>query len=59
MQSLRAQRTRQLSHRPVRAEPAEALGTSPAQVFKDPDFLAFLGLRQGHDKAALEAAILR
>ena len=32
--------------------------TSPAQVFKDPYFLDFLGLRQGHDEADLEAAIL-
>ncbi|MCT6721469.1 DUF1016 domain-containing protein [Acidovorax sp. HMWF018] len=44
---------------PVQAEPVEALGTSPAQVFKDPYFLDFLGLRQGHDEADLEAAILR
>ena len=44
---------------PVRAEPVEALGTSPAQVFKDPYFLDFLGLRQGHDEADLEAAVLR
>ncbi|WP_298210934.1 PDDEXK nuclease domain-containing protein [Acidovorax sp.] len=44
---------------PVRAAPVEALGTSPAQVFKDPYFLDFLGLRQGHDEADLEAAILR
>ena len=44
---------------PVRAEPVEALGTSPVQVFKDPYFLDFLGLRQGHDEADLEAAILR
>ncbi len=44
---------------PVRAELVEALGTSPAQVFKDPYFLDFLGLRQGHDEADLEAAILR
>lgn len=28
-------------------------------VFKDPYFLDFLGLRQGHDEADLEAAILR
>lgn len=33
--------------------------TTPAQVFKDPYFLDFLGLRQGHDEADLEAAILR
>ncbi len=36
--------------------PAETL---PAQVFKDPYFLDFLGLRQGHDEADLESAILR
>lgn len=36
-----------------------APGTVPAQVFKDPYFLDFLGLRQGHDEADLEAAILR
>jgi predicted nuclease of restriction endonuclease-like (RecB) superfamily len=44
---------------PTRAEPVEALSTSPVRVFKDPDFLDFLGLRQGHNKADLEAAILR
>ncbi len=33
--------------------------TTPANVFKDPYFLDFLGLRQGHDEADLEAAILR
>ena len=43
----------------VRAEPVEAQSTRPAQVFKDPYFLDFLGLRQGHDEADLEAAILR
>jgi hypothetical protein len=32
----------------VRAEPVEAFYTSPALVFKDPYFLDFLGLRQGH-----------
>lgn len=32
---------------------------TPAVVFKDPYFLDFLGLRQGHDEADLEAAILR
>lgn len=32
---------------------------APAAVFKDPYFLDFLGLRQGHDEADLEAAILR
>ena len=42
---------------PVRAEPVEAQST-PALVFKDPYFLDFLGLRQGHDEADLEAAIL-
>jgi predicted nuclease of restriction endonuclease-like (RecB) superfamily len=31
----------------------------PALVFKDPYFLDFLGLRQGHDEGDLEAAILR
>ncbi|MDO8768423.1 MAG: PDDEXK nuclease domain-containing protein [Burkholderiaceae bacterium] len=36
-----------------------ALGPAAAQVFKDPYFLDFLGLRQGHDEADLEAAILR
>ncbi len=36
-----------------------AAGTSPAQVFKDPYFLDFLGLRQGYDEADLETAILR
>lgn len=34
-------------------------GNPPALVFKDPYFLDFLGLRQGHDEADLEAAILR
>lgn len=34
-------------------------GESPAVVFKDPYFLDFLGLRQGHDEADLEGAILR
>ena len=32
---------------------------APALVFKDPYFLDFLGLRQGHDEADLETAILR
>lgn len=36
-----------------------AEGESPALVFKDPYFLDFLGLRQGHDEANLEGAILR
>jgi predicted nuclease of restriction endonuclease-like (RecB) superfamily len=43
---------------PVQAEPVEAQST-PALVFKDPYFLDFLDLRQGHDEADLEAAILR
>lgn len=38
---------------------ASALLSAPAQVFKDPYFLDFLGLSQGHDEADLEAAILR
>lgn len=38
---------------------APAMPLAPAQVFKDPYFLDFLGLRQGHDEADLEAAILR
>ncbi|QTQ31440.1 putative protein DUF1016 [Aromatoleum bremense] len=33
--------------------------TAPAVVFKAPYFLDFLGLRQGHDEADLETAILR
>jgi predicted nuclease of restriction endonuclease-like (RecB) superfamily len=43
----------------VGAELVEAAHTNPALVFKDPYFLDFLGLRQGHDEADLEAAILR
>lgn len=43
---------------PVQAEPVEA-PSLPALVFKDPYFLDFLGLRQSHDEADLEAAILR
>ena len=39
---------------PVQAAPVEASAASPAQVFKDPHFLEFLGLRQGHDEADLE-----
>jgi predicted nuclease of restriction endonuclease-like (RecB) superfamily len=34
-------------------------GSEVGLVFKDPYFLDFLGLRQGHDEADLEAAILR
>jgi predicted nuclease of restriction endonuclease-like (RecB) superfamily len=36
-----------------------AQGQTADTVFKDPYFLDFLGLRQGHDEADLEAAILR
>lgn len=43
---------------PVQAEPVAA-PSLPALVFKDPYFLDFLDLRQGHDEADLEAAILR
>lgn len=43
----------------VTAAAVDNVGTSPAQVFKDPYFLDFLGLRQGHDEADLESAILR
>ena len=32
--------------------------SAPTLVFKDPYFLDFLGLRQGHDEADLESAIL-
>ena len=39
---------------PVQAEPVEA-PRLPALVFKDPYFLDFLGLRQGHDEADLDA----
>lgn len=38
---------------------ATPTANTPAQVFKDPYFLDFLGLHQGHDEADLEAAILR
>lgn len=44
------------AHTSFRAELVEA---NPALVFKDPYFLDFLGLRQGHDEADLESAILR
>ena len=37
----------------------QATDAAPALVFKDPYFLDFLGLRQGHDEADLEDAILR
>lgn len=39
--------------------PCAAQPPAPVQVFKDPYFFDFLGLRQGHDEADLEAAILR
>jgi predicted nuclease of restriction endonuclease-like (RecB) superfamily len=54
--SLQAPTTNQSHADP--AEPVEALDSTPAQVFEDPDFLDFLDLRQGHDVADLEAAIL-
>ncbi len=47
------------THTPAQVELVETAHTTPAQVFKDPYFLDFLGLRQGHDEADLEAAILR
>ena len=43
----------------VQTELDVAHSTTPTQVFKDPYFLDFLGLRQGHDEADLESAILR
>ncbi len=43
----------------IAAAQAPALPASPTLVFKDPYFLDFLGLHQGHDEADLEAAILR
>ncbi|MGC3987785.1 MAG: PDDEXK nuclease domain-containing protein [Pseudorhodoferax sp.] len=46
---------------PAALVPAMAQGVDAAHgpIFKDPYFLDFLGLRQGHDEADLEAAILR
>ncbi|MBZ8139506.1 hypothetical protein CLD22_06265 [Rubrivivax gelatinosus] len=41
------------------ARSSDSAPVVPAQVFKDPYLLDFLGLRQGHDEADLEAAILR
>jgi predicted nuclease of restriction endonuclease-like (RecB) superfamily len=41
------------------AAPTSLAASPPELVFKDPYFLDFLGLRQGHDEADLEAAILR
>ena len=46
------------AHTPVQTKPVVAADTDAAQVFKDPYFLDFLGLRQGHDEGDLEAAIL-
>jgi len=43
----------------AKAQTPTALLPATAQVFKDPYFLDFLGLTQGHDEADLEAAILR
>lgn len=39
--------------------PAHPRAASEVQVFKDPYFLDFLGLRQGYDETDLESAILR
>ena len=47
------------AHTPVPAESVVAADIGPAQVFKDPYFLDFLGLRQGHDEGDLEAGILQ
>ena len=41
------------------ADAAAQADHSPALIFTDPYFLDFLGLRQGHDEADLETAILR
>ncbi len=38
--------------------PSATQAPAAAEVFKDPYFLDFLGLRQGHDEGDLEAAIL-
>jgi len=43
----------------IAAAQSPALAASPALIFKDPYFLDFLGLHQGHDEADLEVAILR
>lgn len=48
-----------LQANPVHAELVESTHTNPTQVFNDLYFLDCLGLRQGHDEADLEAAILR
>jgi len=42
----------------AQASVLQAADAEPAVVFKDPYFLDFLGLRQGHDEGDLEAAIL-
>lgn len=43
----------------VATTPVDSESTNPALIFKDPYFLDFLGLRDGHDEADLESAILR
>ena len=43
----------------TQAPTLQITGAEPEVVFKDPYFLDFLGLRQGHDESDLEAAILR
>ena len=49
-----------LSHALAQADAAGGpLAGTPGLVFKDPYFLDFLGLRQGHDEGDLEGAILR
>jgi predicted nuclease of restriction endonuclease-like (RecB) superfamily len=42
----------------AQASVLQTADAEPAVVFKDPYFLDFLGLRQGHDEGDLEAAIL-
>jgi len=68
VRELRAQIERKAYERHLLAgaqaqEPAALVSSSSVDsatlVFKDPYFLDFLGLRQGHDEADLEAAILR
>lgn len=62
VRELRGQIERKAFERTEIASARSALpmdSSSPAQVFKDPYFLDFLGLHQGHDEADLEAAILR
>lgn len=43
----------------AQASVLQAADAEPAVVFKDPYFLDFLGLRQGHDEGDLEAGILQ